>query len=218
MNKFSFKLLVVVLSPVMLVALLWHIIIEVYLFGSIYCCVTGKNPLQLTYIKRFGLSGLITRNIRKLEIMDIGGNSKGYPNKALSNFTPRHFIFKGVECASIEGVLQSFKFKELEMQKFVCSLVGRAAKYKGKNKKWWRTQTLYWQGVEYKRNSPEYQELLNELYHAVYIQCESFRKALKATNGATLKHSIGKSDRRTTVLTEREFCSRLEYYRDLLNN
>ena len=42
--------------------------------------------------------------------MDIGKGSGGVAGR-LSNFTPRKFIFDGVECNSIEGVLQSFKFK-----------------------------------------------------------------------------------------------------------
>ena len=35
------------------------------------------------------------------------------------------------------------KFQDPEMQKHVCTLVGKAAKFKGKKKKWWKTQTLY---------------------------------------------------------------------------
>ena len=48
--------------------------------------------------------------------MDIGKGSGGVAGR-LSNFTPRRFIFDGVECNSIEGVLQSFKFKNPDMQK-----------------------------------------------------------------------------------------------------
>ena len=39
--------------------------------------------------------------------MDIKSGS-GYPQGALSNFAPRRFVFDGIECNSIEGVLQSF--------------------------------------------------------------------------------------------------------------
>lgn len=56
--------------------------------------------------------------------MDIKSGS-GYPQGALSNFAPRRFVFDGIECNSIEGVLQSFKFKDIEIQKYVCTLVGR---------------------------------------------------------------------------------------------
>ena len=139
--------------------------------------------------------------------MDIGSGT-GYPESALSNFAPHPFTIDGVKCNSMEGFLQSLKFKDMEMQKFVCTLVGKAAKFKGKRKKWWRTQTLYWQGREYNRDSNEYQQLLDRAFEALSLN-EKFRKALLATNGSPLSHSLGKRDITKTVLTEREFCSRL---------
>lgn len=138
--------------------------------------------------------------------MDIGSGS-GYPSAALSNFAPHPFILDGVEIASMEGFLQSLKFKNKDMQKYVCTLVGKAAKFKGKDKKWWKTQILYWQDKEYKRDSEEYQILLNRAYNALY-ENEGFKKALKASSGV-LTHSIGKNDQSKTVLTQSEFCSRL---------
>jgi hypothetical protein len=57
-------------------------------------------------------------------IMDIGSGT-GFPSAALSNFTPHPFVFDGIECNSMEGLLQSFKFSNPEMQKEVCKLVGR---------------------------------------------------------------------------------------------
>lgn len=146
--------------------------------------------------------------------MDIGSGT-GWPSAALSNFTPHPFVIDGVACASMEGFLQSLKFKEPAMQVEVCKLVGKAAKFKGKKKKWWRTQTLYWKGVEYKRDSEEYQELLDRAFDAL-AENTSFQKALLATNNATLTHSIGKSKIQETVLTKQEFCSRLTRIRDEL--
>ena len=139
--------------------------------------------------------------------MDIGSGS-GWPSAALSNFAPHPFTIDGVECASMEGFLQSLKFKEPAMQAEVCKLVGKAAKFKGKKKKWWRTQTLYWQGVEYKRDSKEYQELLSRAF-AELGKNTSFQKALLATGTANLTHEIGKTKISETVLTRQEFCGRL---------
>lgn len=138
--------------------------------------------------------------------MDIGSGN-GYPSSALSNFAPHPFVLDEIEIASMEGFLQSLKFKNIDMQKYVCSLVGRTAKFKGKDKKWWQNQTLYWQGKEYKRDSKDYQILLNRAYNALY-QNESFKKALHSTSGV-LSHSIGKNDESKTVLTQAEFCGRL---------
>ena len=144
--------------------------------------------------------------------MDIGSGNN-YPSSALSNFAPHPFVIDGVECNSMEGFLQSLKFESIDMQKHVCTLVGKAAKFRGKHKKWWRTQTLYWQGKPIDRHSEEYQQLLDRAYMALY-QNSGFKKALESTNNAVLTHSIGKSNPRQTVLTESEFCSRLMKLRD----
>ena len=146
--------------------------------------------------------------------MDIGSGS-GFPSAALSNFSPHPFVFDGVECNSMEGLLQSFKFSNPEIQKEVCKLVGKQAKFKGKKKKWFKTQTLYWQGKEFKRDSDEYQELLDRAFDALSTN-EGFRKALLATGNSTLTHSIGKTKLSETVLTRTEFCSRLTTIRERL--
>lgn len=144
--------------------------------------------------------------------MDIGSKN-GYPAGALSNFAPHPFVLDGVQCNSMEGFLQGLKFESKEMQEYVCTLVGAAAKKKGAKKNWKQTQRLYWRGKAIKRDSQEYQNLLNKAYNALY-ENSGFKKALEATNGATLTHSIGKNKIQDTVLTSQEFCSRLTYLRD----
>lgn len=146
--------------------------------------------------------------------MDIGSGT-GYPSSALSNFAPHPFEIDGVLCNSMEGFLQSLKFENPEMQVHVCTLVGKAAKFKGKKKKWYRTQTLYWRGNPIKRESKEYQELIDRAYSEL-AKNASFRAALLATGDATLTHSMGKTDPTQTVLTRQEFCSRLTKIRDEL--
>lgn len=144
--------------------------------------------------------------------MDIGsGNS--YPSNSLSNFAPHPFIIDGVACNSMEGFLQGLKFESIEMQEYVCTLVGYAAKKKGRNKNWQQSQTLYWRGKPIKRNSKEYQNLLDTAYTELYKN-EKFKNALEASKGAVLTHSIGKNKESETVLTTREFCSRLTKLRD----
>lgn len=147
--------------------------------------------------------------------MDIGSGT-GYPSANLSNFTPHPFTIDGVECASMEGFLQSLKYNNVEMQKHVCTLVGKQAKFKGKRKNWYRKQVLYWQGEEYPRESQAYQDLLDRAYNAL-AENDKFQKALLATGKANLTHSMGKRKPSETVLTEREFVSRLEIIRRGLN-
>ena len=146
--------------------------------------------------------------------MDIGSRSK-YPSNALSNFHPHKFTIDGIECNSMEGFLQYLKFKNPDMQSYVCTLVGRGAKFKGKNKNWYVTQTLWWRGIELDRHSDEYQILLDQAYNEL-AKNSSFKRALKATYNATLKHSIGKRNPFKTILTVQEFCSRLTKIRNNL--
>jgi len=136
------------------------------------------------------------------------GSGLAYPANALSNFAPHPFVIDGVECASMEGFLQSLKFKNPDMQKHVCTLVGLQAKRKGKDKAWWKDQTLYWLGKPINRHDKEYQDLLDRAFAALN-QNSSFRKALEASGDAVLTHTIGKSDPHRTILTISEFVGRL---------
>ena len=111
------------------------------------------------------------------------GSKQGYPASALSNFSPHPFVFDGVQCSSMEGWLQSLKFSNPEMQKYICTLVGFAAKKAGRHKNWQRNQTLYWNGVEYDRQGDEYQKLLDRAYEAMAAN-DSFRRALLASGDA----------------------------------
>ena len=140
--------------------------------------------------------------------MDIG-SGKGYPEGALSNFSPHPFEFGGVQIASMEGFLQSLKFKDVPMQDYVCTLVGFKAKKKGAKKNWQESQTLWWRGNPIPRDSDEYQQLLDDAFKAMFTQNSKAKNALLASGNAVLKHSIGRTKRAETVLTIQEFCSRL---------
>ena len=144
------------------------------------------------------------------------GSGKGFPESYLSNFHPHPFVFDSVECTSMEGLLQSFKFDKIHIQKEVCKLVGKSAKFRGKkrNKAWKSKQVLWWKGKEYPRKSKEYQSLLDRAFNAL-SKNNNFKKALLATGDAVLIHTIGSSKMSDTCLTEREFCNRLTKIRSL---
>ena len=147
--------------------------------------------------------------------MDIGSKSS-YPAGKLSNFTAFEFEFDGVKCASMEGLLQSFKFENINSQVATCALIGFQAKKKGRGRNiyWQRCQTLWWNGVAYPRKSKEYQKLLDRAYQALFEQNEKFKDALRASGKAVFTHSIGESNKKKTVLTESEFCGRLQHLKD----
>lgn len=141
--------------------------------------------------------------------MDIGSGKK-FPANTLSNFHPHPFVFDGIMCASMEGLLQSLKFDKPHIQIEVCKLVGIAAKRRGqkRSKAWKSVQTLWWQGKKMSRHGKSFQYLLDRAFDAL-AENAAFQRALLSTGSATLTHSIGKSKESDTVLTESEFCSRL---------
>ena len=149
-----------------------------------------------------------------MNLIDIGSKCE-YPASELSNFAAHLFVFDGVECASMEGLLQSFRIPDFEKQKEMCKLVGFKAKKAGFEFDWRKTQTLHWNGIEYKRDSKEYQDLLDRAYAALGSN-KGVQEALKATGDDILSHPIGKTDIRETILTRSEFCTRLTKLRKSL--
>lgn len=148
------------------------------------------------------------------KIIDI--HSKGeYPANVLSNFYPNEFEFEGVRCGSMEGFLQSLKFKNPTKQAAVAMLVGKEAKKKGKRKFLWKmTGNIYWRGERIKRESIPFLSLISSAYAEMARQSTEFRIALKSTLGAKLVHSIGKNDTKKTILTEDEFIYCLDLLRE----
>lgn len=147
--------------------------------------------------------------------MDIKAGNK-YPAGALSNFARRPFELDGIAIESMEGFLQGLKFKNPDMQAEMCKLFGMKAKKAGAKKNWQTSQTLWWRGEPIKRDSQEYQDLLDRAYNACFYNNPTAQKALLASGNATLKHSVGRTKKKETVLTIREFCSRLERIRSEL--
>jgi len=148
--------------------------------------------------------------------MDIGSRNS-YPAGKLSNFTRFEFEVDGIKCNSMEGFLQSLKFENEETQRLMCMLVGFSAKKKGskRNKRRKSLQTLWWKGIAYPRKSKEYQYLLNKAYNCLYTQNNYFKKCLEASGKSIFTHSIGNNKVTETVLTESEFCKRLQHLKDI---
>ena len=141
--------------------------------------------------------------------VDINSRAPG-PAGRLSNYTERHFVFDGVECHSIEGVLQSLKCPDTEAQRAICLLTGGWAKKAGGQYDWRMDQTLYWKGTPYPRRSEEYGLLLDRLYDAVFEQDASFRADLALLQGKRIDHRMGLTNPAETVLTRMEFVRELQ--------
>lgn len=160
------------------------------------------------------MENMIIKN-KEEYIMDIYSKG-GYPSNVLSNFSPNGFTIDNVECKSMEGFLQSLKYKNVDMQIEICKMFGGGAKKRASGKKWYRDQTLYWKGIPIKRDSQEYQDLLDKAFLSIANNTK-FRKALIATGNSNITHSIGKKKKNETILTEQEFCSRLLWIREKIN-
>ena len=135
-------------------------------------------------------------------MIDIGCKSKSELGRALSNFHNWGFTFDGIECKSIESVLQSFKFQDIEEQKRMCGRWSNWAKkfgYKGDT--WKENQILYWKGKEYPRMSKDYHRLLYRLFKTCFTQIEEARELLLKTGDEQLKHTMGKSNPRAVSYT-----------------
>ncbi|MBQ7760568.1 MAG: hypothetical protein IJ400_00800 [Clostridia bacterium] len=146
-----------------------------------------------------------------MEIIDIHSKKQG---KKLSNFYPHKFVIDGIECNSMEGFLQSLKYKNPQKQAKICTLVGRKAKEKGKIKLWWRISgNIHWQGKRIKRVGKDFDLLIEKAYNCLF-ENEDFKKALLETKGKILCHTIGKHNKRATILTEEEFISNLNRLRN----
>ncbi len=133
--------------------------------------------------------------------INIGSNGKSRW-AILSNFPAAPFEIDGVKCASTEGGIQAVKFKDPEMQRHVCTLVGRAAKFKGKkaNKRVRRTGKVWWQGQEMDFRSKEHFKLIERFLRAKFTQYGPARRALLATGNATLTHNLGHKESPHTSL------------------
>lgn len=136
-----------------------------------------------------------------------------YPANVLSNLCGNSFCYDGVECGSMEGFLQSLKYKDIVEQRHICRLSGKEAKWMT-TASWKEDQTVWWKGQTIDRQSKMFLRLVRAAYKAMFEQNESFRTALMTTRGKALYHSQGEQDSHKTILTEKEFCGILTELRD----
>ena len=131
----------------------------------------------------------------------------------LSNLCSNRFRLDGIECQSMEGFLQSLKYKDPNRQRQICSMKGRNAKRQSTTT-WQTDQVVWWRGRALDRQGTEYQCLLRRAYQAMFDQNDRFRAALMASRGRRLYHSQGNTDPFKTILTEQEFCTILTEIRE----
>ncbi|MBQ9267360.1 MAG: hypothetical protein IJ867_03395 [Clostridia bacterium] len=135
----------------------------------------------------------------------MGYKLKGPFSKALSNLFPYEFTIQDKKLSSIEAFFQGIKIKDKTAQDFVLRYNGMDA---NSNKAasdfdWKESGMVYWKGTPIKRNSREYDDLVDELYISA-IQNPLYRNVLKNVDRPII-HSIGEVDKKETVFTRYEF-------------
>lgn len=149
--------------------------------------------------------------------MTIDIHSKGeYPANELSNFAQHKFTLDGVLCNSMEGFLQSLKYKNIRKQEYICSLIGIEAKKAGKKKRIWKlTHKVYWRGKKYDLFDDDLQILIDRAYDEMFKQNDEFKNAVFETGTYDLEHTIGITNQRKTILTRYNFLRRIKRLRAL---
>ena len=148
--------------------------------------------------------------------INVGYKLKGPYAKVLSNLFPYSFTFKGKKLNSIEGFFQGIKFKDKKTQDFVLEYSGLDSNNikVASDYDWKKTGIIYWQGKSIKRDSKEYDDLIDELYISA-IQNPLYRNVLKTCDKDVI-HSIGTTEKENTVFTRYEFEYQINCLREFL--
>ncbi len=137
--------------------------------------------------------------------INVGYNLKGTFSKALSNLFPYEFTFKDKKLSSIETFFQGIKIKDKDVQDlaFRYSGIDSNTIKAASDFNWKEMGIVFWQGEPIKRDSKEYNELVDELYISA-IQNPLYRNVLKNVDRPII-HSIGEINKEETVFTRYEF-------------
>lgn len=150
--------------------------------------------------------------------IDVGYRNRGDFPQMLSNLFPYNFKFRGKKLASIENFFQGIKFKDKKTQNYVFTYYGTQAVHikAASSYDWKETGEIYWQGKAIKRESKEYELLIDELYISA-IQNPLYRNILSNCDKQVI-HSIGENDKKETTFTRYEFEFELNCLKDFIQS
>ena len=137
--------------------------------------------------------------------LNVGYNIKGSLSKLLSNLYHYEFDFRNLHLCSIESFFQGIKFKDPSIQQAIFRYSGTDAYHiqAASSYNWKETGYVYWQGEAVKRDSEQYDLLVDEVYISA-LQNPLYRQALKNVTKSII-HSMGKTSKSETVFTRYEF-------------
>lgn len=161
-----------------------------------------------------GVNDLINTLFGKGDSLDIRYDDYRSSVRELSNQALYSFEFDGYMCRSMDSLLQSFKFQDVEEQMKVLGYTGdKAARYArktGMEDRWKNDGLLYWKGHPYERNGAPYQALLYGAYRAKLYYKDGYlydllRRQCRSSEAKITCSELPK-DPKEAVLTEKEFC------------
>lgn len=170
-------------------------------FTVIMSCFKIKNGNKISETERW---------------VDVGYRNRGDYAQMLSNLFPYTFKFRGKKLQSIENFFQGIKFKDKKVQNYVFTYYGTQAVHikAATDYDWKKSGLIYWQGKEIKRDSKEYEMLVDELYISA-IQNPIYRGILSNCNKFII-HSIGENNKKDTTFTRYEFEFELNCLKDFI--
>ena len=150
--------------------------------------------------------------------INVGYSLRGTFPKLLSNLFPYKFKFKGFKLSSIESFFQGIKFPDKKMQKKLFKYSGKEALVlqETTDYNWKETGIVYFNGQKIKRDSQEYDNIIDELYISA-IQNKFYRNAIKNCK-LPIVHVMGEINKSNTVFTRYEFEFMLNCLHDFLNS
>ena len=150
--------------------------------------------------------------------IDVGYRNSGDFAQMLSNLFPYKFKFRGKNFASIENFFQGIKFKNKKTQNYVFTYYGTQSVHikAASNYNWKETGIIYWQGKAIKRDSIEYDLLIDELYISA-AQNPIYRAVLNNCDKDII-HSIGLEEKKETTFTRYEFEFQLNCLKDFIQS
>ncbi len=150
--------------------------------------------------------------------INVGYSLKGKYPKLLSNLFPYKFKFRGYTLNSIECFFQGIKFKDKKIQKKLFKYSGKEALVlqEATTYNWKETGEVYWRGKAIKRDSKDYDNIIDELYISA-IQNVFYRNIIKNCK-LPIVHIIGENLKKETVFTRYEFEYMLNCLNAFLNN
>lgn len=150
--------------------------------------------------------------------IDVGYRNRGDFAQMLSNLFPYKFKFRGKKLDSIENFFQGIKFKDKKIQDYIFTYYGTQAVHikAASNYNWKETGIIYWQGRPIKRDSKEYDLLIDELYISA-IQNPIYRGILSKCDKPII-HSIGEKEKEETTFTRYEFEFQLNCLKDFIRS